>query len=154
LKTIVTATMGGSAEFYRLIDLDIRKKEFVATLRETSVRPERASEMTEEIARMNDEIAALKPAIRTQLAALQFAADPERRVEEAAARGLVSLALDAFSSNGGARGSEARSTQAGPFLVTDMGSFATVRGPDGQSFRCHVFGAVEDGAGMKCEALR
>ena len=60
LKAIVTATVGGSAEFYRLIDLDIRKREFIATMRQTSVRPERMKEMTEELGQMNDEIAALK----------------------------------------------------------------------------------------------
>ena len=154
LKTIVTATVGGSPEFYRLIDLDIRKKEYVATLRETSVRPDRAREMTDELAQINDEIAALKPVIRTQLAALQFRAESEEGVEEAAARGLISLALDGFSSNGSARGLAAPSTKVGHFVITDMGSFATVRSRDGQNFRCHLVGAPEEGAGMKCEALR
>jgi hypothetical protein len=154
LKTIVTATVGGSAEFYRLIDLDVRKREFLATLRETSVRPERATEMNEELAQINDEIAALKSVIRTQIAALNFQSDPQRRVEEAATRGLISLALDGFSSNGGTRGLEAPSTKVGPFLVTDMGSFATVRTPEGQSFQCVLFGGSEDGAGMNCETIR
>lgn len=154
LKTIVTATVGGSPEFYRLIDLDLRKKEFVATLRETSVRPERAREMTEELAQINDEIAALKSVIRTQLAALNFRAESDEGVEEAAARGLISLALDGFSSNGSARGLAAPSTKVGHFVITDMGSFATVRARDGQSFRCYLVGAPEEGAGMKCEALR
>lgn len=152
LKTVVTATVGGSSEFYRLIDLDLRKREFVATLLQTSVRPERAKEMNEEISLINDEIAALKPVIRTQLAALPLEADPQRRVEDAAARGLISLALDDFSSNGNVRSS--RSTKVGQFTVTDLGSFAVVRAADGQSFRCSLFGAVEDGAGMRCEEMR
>jgi hypothetical protein len=153
LKTIVTATVGGSTEFYRLIDLDIRKREFLATLRETSVRPERATEMNEELVQINDEIAALKSVIRTQIAALNFQSDPQHRVEEAATRGLISLALDGFSSNG-TRGLEAPSTKVGPFVVTDMGSFATVRTPEGQSFQCALFGDSEDGAGIKCETIR
>ena len=68
LKTTITTTVGGSAEFYRLVDLDIRKREFIVTMRETSVRPDRIKEMNDELAQMNDEIEALKPVVRTQLA--------------------------------------------------------------------------------------
>ena len=110
LKTIVTATIGGSPEFYRLIDLDVKKREFVVTMRHTAVRADRMREMEEEMARMNDEIAALKPVVRTQLAALLPQGDPEQRVENAATGGLLSLALDAFSSNGGSRGVAPRPT--------------------------------------------
>jgi hypothetical protein len=151
LKAVVTATVGGSAEFHRLIDLDVRKREFIATMRQTSVRPERVKEMTEELGQMNDEIAALKAVIRAQLAALPFQSEPERRVEEVATRGLISMALDGFSSNGGARAVESRSTKVGSFTVTDMGEFSTVRAADGQVFRCVLFGNSEDGAGIRCE---
>lgn len=152
LKTVVTVTVGGSPEFYRLIDLDLRKREFLATLFQTSVRPERAKEMNEELSDINDEIAALKPVIRTQLSALPLELDPQRRVEDAAARALISFALDDFSSNGNVRSS--KSTKVGQFTVTDLGNFAIVRAADGQSFRCSLFGAVEDGAGMRCEEIR
>jgi hypothetical protein len=151
LKTIITATVGGSAEFYRLVDLDVRKREFNVTMRETSVRSDRLKEMNDELAQMDDEIAALKPVIRTQLAALHFHDDPERRVEDAATRGLISLALDGFSSNGGTRGLETPSTKVGRFVVTDLGSFSIVRAPDGQTFRCFTFGLAEEGSGIKCE---
>jgi hypothetical protein len=151
LKTIVKATVGGSGEFYRLVDLDIRKREFSLTMRETSIRPDRVKEMTDEMSQMNDEIAALKPVIRTQLAALPLQSDQSLRVEEAATRGMLSLALDGFSSNGTARGFEAPSTKVGQFVVTDLGAFSTVRDPDGQMFRCFVFGASQEGAGVKCE---
>lgn len=154
LKTTVTVTVGASPEFYRLIDLDIRKRDFTATLRETSLQPERIKEMNEELAQMNDEIAALKPVIRTQIASLNFQSDPARRVEDAATRGMISLALDGFSANGGARGLDAPSTKVGPYIVTDLGSFTTVRGPDGQNFRCVLIGGGEDGAGIQCEPLR
>jgi hypothetical protein len=154
LKTIITATVGGSGEFYRLVDLDVRKREFNVTMRETSVRPDRLKEMSDELAQMDDEIAALKPVIRTQLAALYLYEDPERRVEDAATRGLISLALDGFSSNGGTRGIETPSTKVGQFLVTDLGAFSIVRAPDGQTFRCFIFGLPEEGAGMKCEPAR
>ncbi|MGH7852369.1 MAG: hypothetical protein ACREP3_02945 [Candidatus Binatia bacterium] len=154
LKTIITTTIGGSAEFYRLVDLDIRKREFTITMRQTSVRPDRLKEMKNELAQMNDEIAALKPVIRTQLAALRVESEPNQRIEEAATRGLLSLALDGFSSNGGARGLEAPSTRVGQFVVTDMGSFSTVRAPDGQAFRCLLFGIAEEGAGIKCDPVK
>jgi hypothetical protein len=154
LKAVITTTVGSSAEFYRLVDLDLRKKEFTVTMRETSVRPDRLKEMNDELAHMNDEIAALKPVIRTQITALSLQSEPERRVEEAATRGLISLALDSFSSNGGMRGMEAPSTKVGQFVVTDMGSFATVRAPDGQTFRCLVFGMAEQGAGIKCDPMK
>ena len=154
LKTTITTTVGASAEFYRLIDLDIRKREFILTMRETSVQPDRVKEMNNELEQMNDEIAALKPVIRTQLASLRVESEPNRRIEEAATRGLLSLALDRFSSNGGARGFESPSSQVGQFLVTDHGSFSTVRAPDGQTFRCMLFGIAEEGAGIKCDPIK
>ena len=154
LKTIITATVGGSPEFYRLVDLDIRKREFVVTLRETSVRPDRAREMNDELAQMEDEIAALKPVIRTQLAALPVQSEPNGQIEEAATRGLLSLALEGFSSNGRAPGFGPPSTKAGGFSVTDHGPFSIVRAPDGQTFRCVLFGVAEEGAGIRCEAGR
>ena len=155
LKTVITGTVGGLPEFYRLVDLDIRKREFIVTMRETSVNPDRLQEMKDELAQMNDEIAALKPVVRTQLAARRMETDPERRVEDAATRGLISLALDAFSSNGGGgRGFEAPSTQVGPYIVTDLGGFSTVRTREGQNFRCSLVGAPEEGAGIKCEPIK
>jgi hypothetical protein len=152
LKTIITGTVGSSKEFYRLVDLDLRRREFLITMRETAVRPERLQEMKEELARMDDEIAALKPVIRTQLESLPLHGDPTQRVEEAATRGLLSMALDDFAAKGQRGGVETRSTRVGQFVVTDLGSFATVRAPDGQAFRCFVFGTAEDGgAGIKCD---
>jgi len=151
LKTVITGTVGGSPEFYRLVDLDIRKTEFVLTLRDTSVRPDRIKEMKEELVQMNDEIAALKPVVRTQLAALRVHGEANERIEEAATRGLLSLALEGFSSNGAARGLEAPSTKVGQFVVTDLGKFSTVRAADGHLFRCFMFGVPEEGAGVKCE---
>ena len=154
LKTTITTTVGGSAEFYRLVDLDIRKREFIVTMRETSVRPDRIKEMNDELAQMNDEIAALKPVVRTQLASLPVENGPNQQIEAAATRGLLSLALDGFSSNGGARGFDAPSTKVGPFVVTDHGTFSTVRAPDGQTFRCLVFGIADGGSGIRCEPMR
>lgn len=152
LKGVITVTVGASAEFYRLVDLDVRRREFEITMRETNVSAERTKEMKEELLQMSDEIAALKPVIRTQLAAIRLDHQSDG-VADAAARGLLSLALDQFSS-AGSRRLEAPSTRVGPYLVTDLGSFATVRGPNGETFRCVISGVAEEGAGMACEPLK
>jgi hypothetical protein len=152
LKTVITATVGGSKEFYRLVDLDVRKREFTITMRETSLRPDRLQEMKDELAKMNEEVVALKPIIRGQMAAVPVQSDPKQRVEGAATLGLLTLALDAFSSSG-ASALDAPSTKVDQYVVTDLGSFSTVRSPDGQTFRCSVFGLPDEGAGVKCEPL-
>jgi hypothetical protein len=153
LKTVITATVGGSKEFYRLVDLDVRKREFTITMRETSLRPDRLQEMKEELTKMNEEVVALKPIIRGQMAAVPVQSDPQQRVEGVATLGLLTLALDAFSSTSSARGLDAPSTKVDQYVVTDLGSFSTVRSPDGQTFRCSVFGVPDEGAGVKCEPL-
>jgi len=152
LKTIITATVGGSAEFYRLVDLDLRKREFMITMRETSLRADRLQEMKDELAKMNQEVATLKPIIRAQVAVLPVQREAPQRVEGVATMGLLTLALDVFSSSG-ASPLEAPSTKVDQYVVTNLGSFSTVRSPDGQSFRCSMFGLPEEGAGVKCEPL-
>jgi hypothetical protein len=153
LKTVITATVGGSKEFYRLVDLDIRKREFTIAMREMSLRPDRVQEMTDELAKMNEEIAALKPIVRAQMAVLPVQREPQQRVEGAATLGLLTLALDAFSSNGAGR-LDTSSTNVDQYLVTDLGSFSTVRTPEGQTFRCALFGMADEGAGIKCEPIK
>ncbi|HEV8721882.1 MAG TPA: hypothetical protein VGW77_14725 [Candidatus Binatia bacterium] len=153
LKTVITATVGGSTEFYRLIDLDTRKREFVITMRETSLPNDRVQEMKDELVKMSAEVVALKPIIRAQIAALPVQRDGQQRVESVATLGLLTLALESFSSTSGTRGIEAPSTKVDQYVVTDLGSFATVRSPDGQTHRCSVFSIADEGAGMKCEPL-
>lgn len=153
LKTVITGTVGASPEFYRLVDLDLRKREFLATMRDTNVRPDRMREMQDELIFMDDEIAALKPVVKTQLMAVvsHEQADP---VENAASLGLLGLAIDTFSTGGGLRGPEAPSTRVGQYLVTDLGMFSTVRTPEGQTYRCNVFSVPEEGGGVRCEPAR
>jgi hypothetical protein len=153
LKTIITATVGGSPEFYRLVDLDVRKREFIITMRDASVRPDREQEMKDELVKMDEEIAALKPIVRAQLAVMPMGGESQQQLESVATLGLLSLALDQFSSSG-VHGPDAPSTKVGQFLVTDLGSFVTVRAADGQIHRCALFGIAEEGAGMRCEAIR
>jgi hypothetical protein len=153
LKTVITATVGGSAEFYRLVDLDVRKREFTITMRETSVRADRLKEMEEELIKMNQEVAALKPIIRAQTAVLPVQKEAQQRIAGVATAGLLNLALDAFSSNR-TRGLEASWTNVDQYVVTDLGSFSTVRTPEGQTFRCALFGMRDEGAGIKCEPIK
>jgi hypothetical protein len=152
LKTVITTTIGGSAEFYRLVDLDVRKREFTITIRETSLRPERLQEMKDELVKMNQEVAALKPIIRAQTAVLSVQREAQR-VETVATAGLLNLALDEFSSNRSS-GLEAPSTKVDQYVVTDLGLFSTVRTPEGQTFRCALFGMPDEGAGIKCEPIK
>lgn len=153
LKTVITAAIGASPEFYRLVDLDLRKREFTVTLRDTNVTAQRQREMQEELLAMDEEIAALKPVVKTQLTSV-VSHEPGDRIENAATLGLLGLAVDSFSTGAAPRGVEAPSTRVGQYLVTDLGSFSTVRTPEGQSFRCNVFNVPEEGGGMKCEPVR
>jgi hypothetical protein len=122
-------------------------------MRENILPADRLKEMKEELVRIEEEIAALKPAVKTQLTAIsQYA--PAAPIDGIATLGLLGIALDSFSSSGAARGLEGPSTKVGQYLVTDLGSFATVRSPEGQSFRCNLFGNTEEGAGIRCEPLK
>lgn len=153
LKTVVLATVGGSREFFRLVDLDLRKREFGIAMRETNLHADRMREMKEEIARMNEEIAVLKPIVRAQVATMALAADGQQAIESIATRGLLALALDGFSAEG-ARNIEAPSTKIDRYVVTDLGSFATVLAPDGQAFRCALFNVSEVGGAVRCESIK
>ena len=153
LKTVILGTVGASPEFYRLVDLDLRKREFIATMRDTNLKPDRLREMQDELIFMDDEIAALKPVVKTQIVAVASHqhVDP---IENAATLGLLGMAIDNFSTAGKPRGPDAPSTRVGQFLVTDLGTFSTVRTPEGQSYRCNVFSVPEEGAGITCQPVR
>lgn len=152
LKTVGVATLGGSREFNRLVDLDLRKREFSITMRETSVKPDRLQEMKEELVRMNDEISALKPVVRAQIATLPVFGEGQPRVEGVATLGMLDLALESFAVSD-MRGVEGRWTKVDQYLVTDLGSFSTVRAPDGHTFRCNVYSVPEEGGGVRCDPV-
>jgi len=153
LKTIITVTVGPSPEFLRLVDLDLRKREFAAAMRDTNLRPERLREMQDEMIFMDDEIAALKPVVKTQVKSV-LGHEHVEPVENAATLGLLSMAIDKFAAPGEPRGPEAPSTRVGEYLVTDLGTFSTVRTPQGQAYRCDVFSVPEEGGGIRCESVR
>ena len=152
-KMLITGMLGSSPEFYRLIDLDLRKREFLITLRETNVKAERAKEMKEELVQMDEEIAALKPVIKTQLTAYQM---NERLddIDAVATLGLLGIALDGFAGPGRNRAGEPPTTKVSQYIVTDLGGFATVKAANGHLFQCSLFGDSENGAGVHCEPAR
>ena len=153
LKTIILATLGGSREFYRLVDMDLRRREYLITMREMSLRPQRRQEMQMELDQMMDEATRLKPIVKAQIAAIT--APPEgQRIEAIATQGLLSLALDSLFSTNGARGLDAPSITIDQHVIADLGAFSTVRAPGGKIFRCALFGVEDEGAGMRCEAIK
>ena len=149
-KQVINGLVGSSPEFYRFVDLDLRRREFMITLRETNVSPERMKEMQDQLEQMNEEIAALKPVVKSQLSA-QLLHEESEGIEAIATVGLLGIALDEFSPSGSSRGLTPPSTKVGQHRVTDFGSFASVRAADGALFRCHAFGNLDTGAGVACE---
>jgi hypothetical protein len=153
LKTVITATVGGSREFYRLVDMDLQRREYLITVRESSLRPDRLQEMNGELAEMAEEAKRLKPIIKEQIAAMPIPQDAQR-IETIATLGLLSLAVDSLFSANGARSSDTRSITVDQYVVSDLGAFSTVRAPGGPIYRCALFGSEEDGAGIRCEPLK
>jgi len=151
LKTTFTVTMGRSQEFNRLVDLDLRKREFMIAIRDLSLRPEQVKEMKAEVAKMNEEVEGLKGVVRGQIAMAPVQAQ-EQRIEGVATIGLLTLAIDGFSSANNSAGAAA-TTKVGPYVITDVGGFSSVRTPEGQTYRCTTFIVQEEGAGIKCEPV-
>jgi hypothetical protein len=153
LKTVITGTVGPSREFYRLVDLDVKKREYTVTMRETSLRADRLQEMKDELIKMEEDMAALKPIVKSQMANLQIAQEGQP-IEGIATRGLLNLALDAFSSSQGGNSFNTLSTKVNRFVVTDLGTSSTVRSPEGQTYHCTIFGAGDEGAAIKCDPAK
>ena len=154
LKTTYTVTLGGSKEFNRLVDIDLRRKEFLITLRETSVRPDRAKEMKDELDRINEDVNGLKEIVKGQVTqAVLRDQEQTQMIESIAIIGLVHLTLESFSTSSDRAGLSRPSTKVGPNVVTDLdGSLSTVRTSDGRTYRCSTLLVAERGAGIKCEA--
>jgi hypothetical protein len=153
LKTTYVATMGGSREFNRLVDLDLRRKEFLITLRETSVRPDRVKEMQDELEVINRDVDGLKEIVKGQVTiTLSRVQDQTQRIETVAAIGLLSIALDSFSASNLGRSQSAPFSKVGLNTVTDLdGSHSLVQTPDGRTYRCSMFIVPEEGAGISCD---
>jgi len=152
LKNTFAVALGRSQEFNRLVDLDLRKREFMITLSGSSLPADRVKEMKGEIGKMNEEADAFKAMVKRQIAAIPVAAqEPVKGIEGIATIGLLTLAIDGFSSASNPTGAIAPITKVGSYIVTDMGGSATVQTPQGQIYRCSTFIVQDEGAGIKCE---
>jgi hypothetical protein len=155
IKTAYVVTLGGSREFNRLIDLDLRRREFLIAIRGGQLRPERANEIKEELVQINEQIDGLTRLIKGQLMNSQLnVQDPSKTIERVASLGLLDLAIDAFSSRTNLNPAAAPSTKVGPYVVIDQGFLSSaVRTPEGQTFRCTTRAIPEEGASIKCEPV-
>jgi hypothetical protein len=154
LKNTYLVTIGGSRDFNHMVDLDVRRREFLITLRYTSVKPDRVKEMKEELVIMNRDLDSLKEIVKSQAAHAEMRAQQQPQPLEAiAAIGLVNIAIDSFSTMTVPAGSNPPSTKVGPYVVSDFGgSLSAVTTPEGQTFRCETLLIPETGASIKCEA--
>lgn len=155
LKTTYVATLGGSKEFNRLVDLDLRRREFLIVLRDQTPKPERVKEMQAELVSINRDVDGLKEIVKGQTdSTLMLTEDQSQRVETIATIGLLNIALDDFSASSGRGGLAAPSTKVGENVVTHLGgSLSTVKMPDGQTYRCSTILVQDEGAGIKCDPL-
>lgn len=150
LKAIMNAGFQRHQELLRLVDLDLRKREFEITLQQTNVLPERKAEMAEELRQIDGEIPKLKAAIKSQLSSNSVT--EEDRVASAAAAatlGWLQLRIESFPGAG-----SSRSIEIEQFVVTDLGQFAAVRAPDGQRYRCDLVAVEDEGSWMRCEVAK
>jgi hypothetical protein len=154
LKQTYLAAIGGSREFNRMVDLDVKRREFLITLRDLSVKPDRVKEMNDELVTMNKDVEALKEIVKGQATNAELRAQQQpQQIEAVAAIGLVSMAIDSFSSMTVPTGPNPPSTKVGPYIVSDFGGLlSAVTTPAGQTVRCATLLIPETGAGIKCEA--
>lgn len=155
LKAIMGAGFERNQELQRLVDLDLKKREFEITLQQTNVRSERKAEMLEELRQIDMEIPKLKAAIKTQLSA-QTVTEEDRvaAVATAATLGWLQLRIESFPAARGGAGAASTSIDVEKYLVTDLGQFAAVRAPDGQRYRCDVVHVEDEGSWMRCELIK
>ena len=149
IKTTYLATLGGSREFNRMVELDLRRRELLIA-RRGGLKPERAKEIQDELAKMNEQIDGLTGVVKGQLMNSQLRAqDPSQTVETIATLGLLNLAIDAFSTT--SRASPAPATKVGPYTVIDQGLTSVVTTPEGKTFLCAASLVPEEGATIHCQ---
>jgi hypothetical protein len=151
IKTTYVVTLGGSKEFNRLVDLDLRRREFLITLRVESVTPEREKEMKAELIGIHEQMEELKKMVKNQIQRIELR-DPAQTqgIESVATIGLLELAMDSFVVAIPPSAPPAISTRVGAYLVTDEGNLSTVQTPDGQTFRCRTTVIPDSGASISC----
>lgn len=156
LKKTYLVTFGGSREFNRMVDLDVRRREFLITLQSSSVNPNRVKEMKDELAVINKDVAALTEIVKGQTANIELRAQQKPpQVETYAIIGLINMAIDSFASMTIPAGPNPPSTRVGRYLVSDFGGLlSTVTTPEGQTLRCTTLVYPETGAGIQCDPPR
>lgn len=153
IKSTYLMTMGGSKEFNRLVELDVKRREYLIALRANSLRPNRAAEVRQELVELNTEIDALSALVKGQITR-QTISDPNPKgvIEGVATVGLLSLAIDSFSPSM-AQDVSLPTTNVGGYTVIDQKNIAIVKTPQGETFRCVTILVQEEGAGIDCVAL-
>jgi len=156
LKKTYLVTFGGSREFNRMVDLDVRRREFLITLRTSSVNSERVKEMKEELVSINKDVDSLKEIVKSQAASAELRSEQQpQQLEIVAVIGLVNIAIDSFAAMTVLSGPNPPSTKVGPYVVSDFGGlFSTVTTPEGRVFHCATLVFSEEEAGIKCEPSR
>ncbi len=150
IKTTYLATLGGSREFNRIVELDLRRRELLIAQRGGGLNPERAKEIQDELPKINEQIDELTGIVKRQIMNSQLRAqDPSQSVETIATLGLLNLAIDAFSTTSGAN--PAPSTRVGPYTVVDQGPTSVVATPEGKTFLCAATLVPEEGASIHCQ---
>jgi len=152
IKTTYVATLGGSREFNRLVDLDLKRREFAIALRSGGLKPDRVKEIDKELVEINEQVDGLIKVVKGQLMNTQLnVRDSSKSIETVATIGLLSLAIEAFSSSTMASQAATPTTKVGPYVVIDQGVSSAVRTPEGQTFRCTMAVVPDEGASIRCE---
>jgi hypothetical protein len=153
VKTTYLATAGGSREFNRMVDLDLRRRELWIAQRGGGLKPERAREIQDDLVKMNEQIDGLTSVVKRQLMNSQLMAqDPGQTMETVATLGLLNLAIDAFSTSS-KQDASTPSTKVGPYTVIDQGLSSVVTSPEGKSFVCTTTLVAEQGAAIRCQPV-
>lgn len=150
IKTTYLATLGGSREFNRLVELDLRRRELLIAQRGGGLKPERAREIQDELIKMDEQIDGLTGIVKGQFMNSRLGAqDPSQTMEMIATLGLLNLAIDAFSTT--SRANPAQSSRVGPYTVIDQGLTSVVATPEGKTFVCAATLVPEEGASIHCQ---
>jgi hypothetical protein len=153
IKTTYLMTMGGSKEFNRLVELDVKRREYLIALKANSLRPDRAVEVKQELVAMNAEIDSLSALVKEEVTRQAMSESaPQRVIEGVATTGLLSMAIDGFSPSL-APDVSVPTAKVGGYTVIDQKRIAIVKTPEGQLFQCTTVLVQEEGAGIDCAAL-
>ena len=148
IRTTFLMTMGGSKEFNRLVELDVKRREYLIALRANSLRPDRAAEVKQELVGIDADIDALATIVKGQVAA-RLTSEPQQMIEGVATSGLLTMAIDNFSPKG-TRDVAVPSINIGGYTVMDQNNLTFVKTPQGQTFQCTTVLVQEEGAGINC----